>query len=244
MIDGTQKDGGGGTDAVKDRAAGSSIDDDDGDTFDGGPSEDSVGDDGAAIGEAYKAGGLAVAAYYKAKGRAMERLYSAMDGGDSDDVDDADAAVGGSDDTEAGRKGNSTSPTQAGNGTLPFVDEIRKELSDRGRSVDNYYRARYDPEYGVKALSRLPQHDPNLDFPPWGYDHVADRAHGKAIGAYWRQYHHVMNRYYKRQGVTLGRSSEEYYRGKFDPTYVPPPPANGAAPRGTRRHARDDDDWW
>lgn len=171
---------------------------------------------------AYKAGGEAIARYYESKGHMIEEMYASMykdhDKEDDNDDDFVDAVDG---------DWNTTILGGTKNGTLSA--NLLKDLTLRGRDIGDYYQARYDPDYKTKALGRLPQHDPNLDYPPWGVDPIADRAHGIAIGAYWKKYNHVMKRYYKMQGPALGTYYEGYYRSMFDPTFLAAGTAAAAA---------------
>jgi len=50
-------------------------------------------------------------------------------------------------------------------------------------------------------------------------DPVADRAHGIALGQYWKQQGKQIGAEYKQHGKELGLYYEDFYRSKFDPTY-------------------------
>jgi hypothetical protein len=63
-------------------------------------------------------------------------------------------------------------------------------------------------------------HNPDLDYPPWGVDPAADREHGIAIGQYWNQKGMAAGATYQKKGMELGKYYEDKYRGQFDPTYV------------------------
>ncbi|KAL3920452.1 MAG: hypothetical protein SGILL_003257 [Bacillariaceae sp.] len=86
-----------------------------------------------------------------------------------------------------------------------------------GERVRNYYRARFDSSYNNDMQAELPDHYPDEDFPHWGHDWRSDRAHGIAIGNYWKQYNLVMKKYYKIQGKKLGNYYEKYYTKNFAP---------------------------
>mmetsp|Transcript_11915 Transcript_11915/g.22064 ORF Transcript_11915/g.22064 Transcript_11915/m.22064 type:complete len:517 (+) Transcript_11915:234-1784(+) len=191
---------------------------------------------GQEIGDYYKSKGLAIAQYY-ASGKSDENANRKLEA--SDEANANDAAVN---DATAG----STNPAYVW-GLDSTKDrekamQIHEDLMKKGIAIGNYYRAKYDPTYGSGAApadaapavlgssmeeageaSSAEQpaaaHNPDLDFPPWGQDPVADRAHGIALGQYWKQQGKQIGAEYKQHGKELGLYYEDFYRSKFDPTY-------------------------
>mmetsp|Transcript_19529 Transcript_19529/g.47144 ORF Transcript_19529/g.47144 Transcript_19529/m.47144 type:complete len:456 (-) Transcript_19529:176-1543(-) len=107
--------------------------------------------------------------------------------------------------------------------------DMRKTWITRGKSIGNYYRSVYDPTYGKdeKTLdqklamsgSQAVVRNPDLEFPPWGQDPEADRAHGSALGEYWAQKGQEAGKYWEKKGSELHEYYEDKYRTMFDPTY-------------------------
>ena len=106
---------------------------------------------------------------------------------------------------------------------------MRNTWIARGKSIGNYYRSVYDPTYGKdeKSLdqklaasgSQEVAGNPDLQFPPWGQDPEADRAHGSALGEYWAQKGQEAGKYWEKKGSELHEYYEDKYRTMFDPTY-------------------------
>jgi hypothetical protein len=95
-------------------------------------------------------------------------------------------------------------------------ESIPKAVIDAGRMIEDYYRAEYSPEeYRNEMMSRLPKHNPDKDFPQWGHNWRDDREHRIALDRYWRQYHSVMDSFYKEQGETLSTKNHDYYERHF-----------------------------
>mmetsp|Transcript_951 Transcript_951/g.1497 ORF Transcript_951/g.1497 Transcript_951/m.1497 type:complete len:996 (+) Transcript_951:53-3040(+) len=166
-------------------------------------------------GMAYQAQGLGIAKYYAEKGAALDQFLrtvyerKGLNGNtESEDVEEEseDEALENEYiwgiDLKLDEK---------------HAEKLQKKLQRKGKSVTNYYRAVYDSSYNNDVLSKLPDHHPDKDFPQWGHDWRTDRAHGIAIGLYWKQYNHVMKRYYKVQGTALQRNYRDYYKAQFYP---------------------------
>jgi hypothetical protein len=95
------------------------------------------------------------------------------------------------------------------------VLKLEKMRVKKGKLVLNYYRALYDPLYKREFKSQLPDHHPDKDFPQWGHDWRADRAHGIAIGKYWAQYNKITSKFYAKHGEKLRKAEESRYKHYF-----------------------------
>ena len=148
----------------------------------------------------YKERGEAIASYYHEKGTAISKFYK----GRYD-------AIGGVD--------GSTAPTA----NATDAAAIQEAMKEKGLAIAAYYRARYDPTFRPEAprITKFPVNATGEEWAPWGQNPSQDKAHGKAIGKYFRQHGQEIGQYYQTRGKDLGMYYEDYYRSMFDPTYTP-----------------------
>lgn len=157
--------------------------------------------------EEYKEMGEDLAVYYRDKGVAIARYYKGRYGAMSQ-VDES-------------------SVTQTESETDPVA--IQDAMKEKGMAIAAFYRARYDATFRPEP-SKVPRFPPvnatGKEWAPWGIDPTEDKAHGKAIGKYFRQQGQEIGQNYQTRGKELGAYYEDYYRSMFDPTYVAPADLN------------------
>jgi len=156
----------------------------------------------AQLWEDYKNKGEAIAKYYHKKGKAIKHFYK-------------------------GKLADMWIEVPNAAQTDPYT--LRQEMKDKGLAINEFYRARYDPTYQPDVSPIDASESLNAtrgEFPPWGQDPAADKAHGKAIGAYYKEHGVATGQYYKQRGKELGKYYENYYRTMFDPTYSAPADLN------------------
>jgi hypothetical protein len=157
---------------------------------------------GKKIGKYYYDKGVAIGDYYKGK-------YLPLDAVTDDEVEEATAS-----DEE-------TKTTAAEEDPAALVDEMRLE----GMAIGEYYRAKYDPSYGAESIDEPADENPTEaaitedDWPPWGQDPEEDKAHGIALGQYYKKRGKAIGQFYKVHGKEIGEHYQDYYRTLFDPTY-------------------------
>jgi hypothetical protein len=197
---------------------------------------------GDEIANYYTAKGAAINKYYTGKYE-MEGMASPVAHQQQQESNDGPAAV------NDATTGNLENPDAAYIwGVDPLKDrqramEIHQDMMNKGLAVGEYYRAKYDPTYGASSGGAPPAdgktellgssketaeeeasnpaaaHNPDLDYPPWGQNPVADRDHGMALGQYWKNQGMAMGSLYNIRGMELGTYYEDKYRSQFDPTY-------------------------
>lgn len=147
----------------------------------------------------YAESGNQIARYYHKRGRAIKYFYK-------------------------GRFADMWTQVQKSRQTLVDPIILRNEMKAKGLAINEYYRARYDPTY-----QSAPCYDPTESFdatreqfPPWGEDTSADKAHGKAIGSYFNKHGNEVGQCYKQRGKDLGKFYQNYYRTLFEQTYSDP----------------------
>jgi hypothetical protein len=199
----------------------------------------------------YKKKGEEIAKYYKSKGDAVDEFYkgkvplegmtlpttetllegaavpqdsTATDTDTDTDTDSLTAAVAVS--TEA----NDNIDTNSNNNEYIWGLDWSKDM-EKGLSINEYYRAKYDPTYGVSNSAstttttnkddedNVQLHNPDVDFPPRGTNHEVDHEHGIAIHEYWKKKHELILEEYSKTAKDGVNYYEDFYRSKFDPTY-------------------------
>jgi hypothetical protein len=148
----------------------------------------------------YKEQGEAIALYYHEKGSSIRKFYKGKYG-----------AIGEVDDPTTGSSTDEIDPTA-----------IQEAIKDKGLAIATYYRARYDPTFrpDTRTITKFPDNVTGQEWAPWGQDPSQDKAHGKAIGKYFRQHGEEIGQHYQTRGKELGLYYEDYYRSMFDPTYT------------------------
>ena len=195
----------------------------------------------------YKKKGKEIAKYYKSKGDAVDEFYKGrvplegmarptteivLEGAavpqDATIIDtDTDYSTAAAVSTED----NDNIDTNSNNDKYIWGLDGRKDM-EKGISINEYYRAKYDSTYGVSNSAsttttittkddedNVPLYNPDVDFPPWGTNHKVDREHGIAIHEYWKKKHELMKEEYNKSAKDGVNYYEDFYRSKFDPTY-------------------------
>lgn len=153
----------------------------------------------------YKEMGEALAKYYHDKGVAVAKFYK----GKYDPMYQVDEST----------------VKASVNQTDPIA--IKEAMKEKGLAIATYYRARYDPTFRPEEKNYRvpPANATGEEWAPWGVDPAQDKAHGKAIGKYFRKQGGIGQYYYTR-GKELGSFYADYYRSVFDPTYTAPADLN------------------
>eukprot|EP00529_Nitzschia_sp_RCC80_P010681 CAMPEP_0113444462 /NCGR_PEP_ID=MMETSP0014_2-20120614/2678_1 /TAXON_ID=2857 /ORGANISM="Nitzschia sp." /LENGTH=627 /DNA_ID=CAMNT_0000335473 /DNA_START=192 /DNA_END=2072 /DNA_ORIENTATION=+ /assembly_acc=CAM_ASM_000159 len=148
------------------------------------------GNDDQATTSMYVSDGMIVADYYLKKAQLVEQYYNSSL---IEFTPDAGSHAG----TEA----------ETGVATGLEQDPSLLRLLEQGEAIHQYYRASMDSASYQKDLSKqwdeLLASDPDLIFPPWGFDWHTDREHGIAIGKYWHLRHKLEREQYTVQGQGL-----------------------------------------
>ena len=143
--------------------------------------------------------GMMVAAYYMDKAQAIEDYYGQPKNELSKDTE----SIGSAQNEPKPDLDQSIDPS-----ILPIVEQ--------GRAIHRYYHASFDPvSYQHDIMMQwksLLEHDPNLIYPPWGFDWRIDREHGIAIGNFWHMRHKLeRQQYWQVQGKDLTAYYRDFY---------------------------------
>eukprot|EP00521_Asterionellopsis_glacialis_P011481 CAMPEP_0195304188 /NCGR_PEP_ID=MMETSP0707-20130614/34019_1 /TAXON_ID=33640 /ORGANISM="Asterionellopsis glacialis, Strain CCMP134" /LENGTH=441 /DNA_ID=CAMNT_0040367929 /DNA_START=58 /DNA_END=1383 /DNA_ORIENTATION=- len=176
----------------------------------------------------YKKMGEELANYYHDKGISIEKYYEQFDsngkfhGFGDDDLSLLSSSLSSGDNIHNGIEAEQYVWGLDWANDKDHAVELHKEWMERGTAIAKYYRSKYDPTYG-SAFSTTYQPktigDVHKEFPPWGVNATADKAHGKAIGQFYKNRGENKPTNKKKQGKKIGKYYEDYYRKIFDPTY-------------------------
>jgi len=147
----------------------------------------------------YVSDGMIVADYYRKKAQLVQQYYNPSL-------------------VEFTQDGGSNAGTDAETGVATGLEQDPSllRLLEQGEAIHQYYRASMDSASYQKDLSRqwdeLLANDPDLIFPPWGFDWHTDREHGIAIGKYWHLRHKLEREQYTVQGQGLTDYYSDFYQ--------------------------------